>query len=140
MFIPEASLRLYPLPQKRKTRRRKGCLSFVYTSALALFIDCALYLKIRQGSFVHCAKYGLCEAKRASQPQFKSVSNPPWPSTTNPLETPVNHPPQFIRISKYNLHPSPDQLASFFFPVQDPFLLFLFVLRLRWSLWTMKLR
>lgn len=49
----------------------------MYTSALALFIDCALYLKIRQSCFVLCAEHGLCEANRASQPQFKSVSYPP---------------------------------------------------------------
>lgn len=31
----------------RRRRRRKKRLSFMYSLALALFIDCALYLKIR---------------------------------------------------------------------------------------------
>lgn len=62
--------------ERMTRRRRKGWLPFVYTSASALFVDCALYLKIRQSCFVLCAKYGLCEANRASQPQFKSVSYP----------------------------------------------------------------
>lgn len=42
---------------------------------------------------------------RASQPQFKSVSySPGRPLPPKLLETPVNHRPQVIRISKPNLH------------------------------------
>lgn len=57
---------------------------------------------------------------RASQPQFKSVSySPGRPLPPKLLETPVNHRPQVIRISKPNLHllpPPPQQeLASFSF-------------------------
>ena len=77
MFVQEASLRLYSLPQKKRKKKkmkRKGWLPFVYTFALAMFIDCALYLKIRQSCFLLCAKHGLSEANPASQRQ--SVSHP----------------------------------------------------------------
>lgn len=80
MFALEASLGLNSLPQKRKKRKKEkkkeientkneeddveeeGVVTvFVYPSALALFIDCALYLKIRQSCFVFCAQHGLLE-------------------------------------------------------------------------------
>ncbi len=48
----------------------------------------------------------------------------PWPSPNPKLletPTPVNHPPQVIRISKPILHPSSHVLASFSFTLQDTF-------------------
>lgn len=48
----------------------------------------------------------------------------PWPSPNPKLletQTPVNHPPQVIRISKPVLHPSSHILASLSFPIQDTF-------------------
>lgn len=53
MFIPKASLRLYTLPQKKinkkiKNDEEKGMVTLCVHFALALFMDCALYLKTRQ--------------------------------------------------------------------------------------------
>lgn len=70
--------------KKRMMRRRKGWLPFVFTFALAMFIDCALYLKIRQSCFLLCAKHGLSEANPASQRQLKSVLPPGRPPPVIP--------------------------------------------------------
>lgn len=72
------------------------------------------------------------EANRASQPQFKSVSySPGRPLPPKLLETPVNHRPQVIRISKPNLHllpPPPTRTCILLFSTAGhPLLHYLFV-------------
>lgn len=151
MFVPEASFRLYSLPQKRKkqqqimtwrTRGQIGRLPFVYTFAMALFIDCALYLKIRAALYSAPSMDFVKRTKQASLSQSQCPT--PWPSTThNPLETPVNHPPQVIRISKPNLHPSPTCVLASLFPLEEHLFTPLFIegvsaLSMR-PLWMMKL-
>lgn len=111
MFVPEASLRLYSLPQKRKKkqrvmrrrkRRRKGMLPFVYTSALALFIDCALYLRSDRAALYSAPSIDFVKQIELPGLSLSQCLNP-WPSTTpNPklldTQNPVSHPPQVIRI------------------------------------------
>ncbi len=103
-------------------------LPFVYTSASALFIDCALYLRSDRA-----ALYSALSIDFVKQTQLPSLSLSqclnPWPSTTpSPelLETqnPVSHPPQVIRISKPGPQPSFHQFASYSFLPQDSFYCF----------------
>lgn len=82
----------------RRRRERKKWSSFLYTLAMALFIDCALYLKIRPELLCTPCQVWTFWGKWASQPQFKSrlTSWPSNPYNLKPLETHtnVNDPPQ----------------------------------------------
>lgn len=101
-----------------KRRRRKGLLPFVYTSAMAL---CSL--PQNQTELLCTPSMDFVKQARLSLSQCLT----PWPSTThNPLERPVNHPPQVIRILNpplTDLHPS----------LFHTFVLLLFRLRLLWK-------
>lgn len=130
MIVLNTSLRLY-LKKGKKSKEWQdiGGDDYPLTVALALFIDCALYLKIRQSCSLLCAKRELREDHRASQPQFKSLS---YPLSRPPLLilTLQKHKCLLIahlRISKPNLHSSSHQIGSFSFPLQDTF--YAFVLR-----------
>lgn len=85
MFVQEASLRLYSLPQKRKEKNKNDkegereedgmvtlCVHFCFGAVHRLLFTS----KSDRACFVLCAKHRLCEANQASQPQFKSVSYP----------------------------------------------------------------
>lgn len=90
--------------QRMKRRRRKGLLPFVYTSAMAL---CSL----PQNQTELLCTPSMDFVKQTEQARLGlSQCLTPWPSTThNPLERPVNHPPQVIRILNpplTDLHPS----------------------------------
>ena len=130
MFVLEASLWLNSLPQKKRRKQNdeaeedEGMVTqtAVFTSKsdrAALFSETSVDL----------------EANRASQPQFKSVSySPGRPLPPKLLETPVNHRPQVIRISKPNLHlhPPPNNLHPSLFYRWTPFArLFVCLLRRR---------
>lgn len=112
---------------RRRKRRRKGMQPFVYTSALALLIDCALYLRSDRAALYSAPSIDFVKQIELLGLSLSQCLNP-WPSTTpNPklldTQNPVSHPPQVIGIWKLSPHPPLPPICILLFSSTGHFLL-----------------